>query len=106
MNARKAKEIFIANFELLPEEVKQAVEFTLANWHELNLEEAQAFLQYFGALPRNPKETDKVTCVRLSVAINTFKKSPEIWLSLEDLPQEYLQTLYFPTSSLWRKCIG
>lgn len=88
MTARQAKAIFIANFDSLPEKVKQAVEFTISNWRELNIEEAKFFLSDFGRLPRSPQESDKETRQKLSDAVNTLKKFPEVWLSLENLPQE------------------
>lgn len=88
MTARQAKAIFIANFDSLPEKVKQAVEFTISNWRELNIKEAKFFLSDFGRLPRSPQESDKETRQKLSNAINILKKCPEVWLNLENLHQE------------------
>ena len=90
-----AKEIFLQHLNELPELVQRAVEFTLENWSELKVAEAQNFLENFPTLPKSQQDADDETRAKLSAAINTLKKNPEIWLSLKNLPHE-----------IWRNVVG
>ncbi len=93
--ATVTKEIFLKYLNELPEPVQRAIEFTLANWSELKIVEAQNLLACFPTLPKSPQDANDETRAKLSAAISTLKNNPEIWLSLENLPQE-----------IWRSVVG
>ena len=93
MSAERAEQILRENVETLPEPLRSAVEFSLANWYKLTgttnpAIEAKNFLGGLRVIPFNRHELSEENMRRLREAMSVLRSDASIWLSSEDLPHE------------------
>ena len=100
MNSNEAEKILRDNLKDLPEPLKSAVVFTLANWpkwqHEFcESDAAKEFLAGLKQIPMTSHEVDEKLIDKLNNAEKHLRDNLDVWLSLEDLPHE-----------IWRDVVG
>ena len=91
MTIIEAKQIFLQSLPELSEPLKSAVEFTLANWHNLNREPraSDVAINFFASLPALPSnDVDETFAAKLNEMAKLLRDDQDVWLNLDDLPHE------------------